>query len=295
MSTAIPRPAAAQTNARHRTWLRVLLVGLLLSVLYAALLFSTGNVHMIPAVVLLGNFLVPVTFVTFFYERRRDSQVTLPAVAGAFCWGGLLGTMLAAFVEHLLLPRAAAGVSLPQAFQVGAVEELAKLLGVLAIAWRWPRDREQDGIILGAAAGMGFAALESSGYAFGQLLGIGAKSGELSVGVAALLFVSTLRGLAAPFGHGVWTALLASVLFREQGGRAGGVRRVVGAYLAVVVLHGLWDGIGDIGALVPVSNPIARIGVMLLVFAVVALGGMLALRRRWREAAGYRAGERGRR
>ena len=80
-------------------------------------------------------------------------------------------------------------------------------------------------------------------------------------------------------------SLAARMYWAQEGYRAGGVIRVVGAYLAVIVLHGLWDGISDIGALVPVSDPAARIGVMVLVFAVVALGGVFTLRRRWREAA----------
>ena len=94
------------------------------------------------------------------------------------------------------------------AFEVGLIEEFAKILGVIVVARHHRHDSEIDGVILGGAAGMGFAALESSGYVFTAFVQSG---GSLS----ALVIVTLLRGLLSPFGHGTWTAILASVLFRE--------------------------------------------------------------------------------
>ncbi len=87
-------------------------------------------------------------------------------------------------------------------------------------------DSEMDGLILGAAVGMGFAALESNGYAFTAFL---ESNGSISTTVG----VTLIRGLLSPLGHGTWTAILASVLFRES--RNGHFRidlQVIGAYLA---------------------------------------------------------------
>lgn len=98
-------------------------------------------------------------------------------------------------------------------------------------------DSELAGLILGAAAGMAFAALESSGYAFSAFLRSG---GSLSL----IVLVTLLRGLLSPLGHGPWTAILAGVLFRESAaGRFHINRTVMGAYLTVAILHGLWDGL----------------------------------------------------
>ncbi len=95
---------------------------------------------------------------------------------------------------------------------------------------------ELAGLILGAAAGMAFAALESSGYAFSAFLRSG---GSLSLTVLGTF----LRGLLSPVGHGPWTAILAGVLFRESaGGRFHINRTVMGTYLTVAILHGLWYG-----------------------------------------------------
>jgi RsiW-degrading membrane proteinase PrsW (M82 family) len=62
--------------------------------------------------------------------------------------------------------------------------------------------------------------------------------------LSALAVVTLLRGLLAPVGHGTWTTILASVLFREGAPNRFRINlSVIGAYLTVVVLHGLWDGL----------------------------------------------------
>jgi hypothetical protein len=59
-----------------------------------------------------------------------------------------------------------------------------------------------------------------------------------------MVFVILLRGVLSLLGHGTWTALLASVLFREGRERHFRLKgKVLGAYVLVVVLHGLWDGL----------------------------------------------------
>jgi hypothetical protein len=56
-----------------------------------------------------------------------------------------------------------------------------------------------------------------------------------------------LRGLLAPVGHGLWTAILGGVLFaasRPEHFRI--TAKVVLAYLGVSILHGLWDSMHSI-------------------------------------------------
>jgi RsiW-degrading membrane proteinase PrsW (M82 family) len=159
------------------------------------------------------------------------------------------------------------------AFEVGLIEEFAKIIGVVVVARHHRHDSEIDGIILGGAAGMGFAALESSGYAFTAFVESG---GSLST----LVLVTLLRGLLSPVGHGTWTAILASVMFREGlPDRFRLDRAVVGAYLTVVVLHGLWDGLPPLVGIL--------LGQGLDVFisqGVVGVVGLAILWYRWREA-----------
>jgi len=254
---------------RHkRAWLRVLGMGFLLYAVGIAILVLTGNSTLFPTVVMIGNFMVPAAFVAFFYERRQLSGLSIQATALSFFWGGVLGGFAASLLEPIFVNQS----SPISAFVIAAIEEAAKILGVLVIARHCRHTSEIDGIIAGAAAGMGFAALESTGYAFNAFL---ASQGSLSTAVA----VTLLRGILAPLGHGVWTAILAGVLFRES--RPGRFRldlRVLGAYLTVVVLHGLWDFVPQLlsGLAVP------GLGVLIAQVSV-GLAGLLILWLRWHE------------
>jgi RsiW-degrading membrane proteinase PrsW (M82 family) len=193
----------------------------------------------------------------------------MPTTVLAFLYGGLLGVLAASILEPLVIHRYSFGA----AFVIGMIEEFVKILGVLVIARRRRHNAEMDGLILGAAAGMGFAALESIGYAFTAFL---TSQGSLSATVA----VTLLRGLLSPVGHGVWTAILTSVLFRESGPKRFHINlKVIGAYLLVVVLHGLWD------ALPGVISTFVSSGVDVFIGQAVVGGiGLFVLWRRWREA-----------
>jgi RsiW-degrading membrane proteinase PrsW (M82 family) len=262
--------AIYESASRGRgAWWHILLIGLALFVAGVLVFGVTGNLNLFPTVALIGNLLVPVGYVAFFYERRHMSQVTLVSIARAFFYGGVLGVFAAALLEPIFIRR----LTFESAFAVGVIEEFAKILGVLVVARHHRHDSEIDGVILGAAAGMGFAALESSGYVFTAFVQSG---GSLS----ALVLVTLLRGLLSPVGHGTWTAILASVLFREgMPNRFRINRAVLGAYLTVVVLHGLWDGVPQL--LTVIAGPGLDV---FLAQGVVGVAGLVILWRRWREA-----------
>lgn len=269
------RTTSSRIKRRLPTW-RVLVLGFLLYLLALAILILTGNPNLFPTVVLIGNFLVPVAYVSFFYGRQRFSDANVPRIASSFLYGGILGTLAAAIVEPLVIRR----FDFQNAFLIGFIEELAKILGVMLIARRRQHHLEIDGFMLGAAAGMGFAAFESTGYAFTAFLESG---GSLSVTVG----VTLLRGLLSPLGHGTWTAILASVMFRESRDRPLTLNlRVLLAFVTVVVLHGLWDGVPPLIA--------ALVGSGIDVFlsqALIGAAGVIVLWLRWREARRQLAAE----
>ncbi|MEZ4656198.1 MAG: PrsW family intramembrane metalloprotease [Caldilineaceae bacterium] len=157
-------------------------------------------------------------------------------------------------------------------FSIAFIEELVKITGVLMIARRLRHDSEIDGIILEAAAGMGFAALESMGYAFTGFLRSG---GSLS----ATVFITMIRGLTAPLGHGTWTAILASVLFREARQNHFHINlKVLGAFVTVVLLHALWDLMPMLAAFFALPG-----AEFYSSEAIVGSIGLFILWRRWRE------------
>src|SRR5947209_5436715 len=192
---------------RGRGWLRALLIGLGLFIATTIVLVLTGNPNLYPTVILIGNFLVPVVFVAFLYDHQHFSSLSLDTVAISFCIGGILGVLGASIIESLLLPVASnptAGLTLSGAFLVGLIEEACKIVAVAFLARRMRHTSQMDGLLLGGAVGMGFAALESTGYAFTAFL---LSNGHISASIA----VTVIRGLFSPFGHGVWTGILGAV------------------------------------------------------------------------------------
>jgi protease PrsW len=250
-------------------WLKVLLIGGVFFLASLIILIITYNSNLFPTVVLIGNFLVPVTYVAFFYERRQYSLLSLPTTAVTFLYGGLLGVLASSILEPIFIHS----LNATSILLVGIIEETAKILGVLVIARRIQHRYEMDGLILGAAAGMGFAALESMGYAFTAFL---ASGGSLT----AAVYVRLLRGILAPVGHGTWTAILAGVLFRES--RQGHFHmdgKVFTAFLGVVILHALWDGLPPIIAIL--FSPGFDV---FIAQAIIGGTGLVVLWLRWREA-----------
>jgi RsiW-degrading membrane proteinase PrsW (M82 family) len=265
----IEQQPAPSVGGRRRYWWRVLLFSFASYVLGITILVFTGNSNIFPTVIMLGSFMVPVAYVVFFYERRSIHETNITATALTFLYGGVLGTFSAALLEPMFVRN----LDFQTAFIIGLIEELSKVVGVLVIARRRRHDSELDGLVLGAAAGMGFAAFESVGYAFTAFLRTGGS-------FSAVVGVTMLRGILSPVGHGTWTSILCGVLFRES--RSSRFRidlRVILTYLTVVVLHGLWDGLpGFLAGLV--SNGIEIIIAQLLVGAA----GLVILWRLWREA-----------
>jgi len=260
---------ADQGPRKKGLWWRVLLTAFLLYLLGLVILTFTGNPNLFPTIVMLGSFMFPAAYVSFFYERRHLSRLSLPTIALSFFYGGLLGVFAASILEPIFVQR----LDIFTAFTIGFIEEFVKILGVLVIARRWGHDSELDGLILGAAAGMGFAALESTGYAFTAFLESG---GSLSATVVVIL----MRGILSPLGHGTWTAILVGTMFREsKTGRFHLNLKVIGAYLTVVILHGLWDGLPGVIAFFTGSGLDVFISQSL-----VGVAGLIILWLRWREA-----------
>ncbi|GAA1797443.1 PrsW family intramembrane metalloprotease [Planosporangium flavigriseum] len=221
---------------RRRPWLRIFISGLGLWVLTVVVTFVTGNPNLVPTLVLLGSFLVPVTFVAWAFERRDTGEITAELILNTFITGGVLGVLAASLLESYLL-HPSPGLFLG----VGLIEEGVKLV---ALAWLSRRLRVKsirDGMILGASVGFGFAAFESAGYAFTALFT------EHGLSLMQVVQTEILRGLLAPVGHGLWTAILGGVLFSPSTRDVYLISdRLVAAYLGVSLLHALWDSMHQI-------------------------------------------------
>jgi RsiW-degrading membrane proteinase PrsW (M82 family) len=253
-----------------KLWQQVLLIAAGLYVIGLATLIATDNPNLFPAVVLVGSFAVPVTFVTFLWENRRFTPISWPEVGLCFVYGGTLSLLLAGILEPIFIRR----LTVANLFLAAGIEEAAKILVLMGLVRFRRHISEENGIIFGAGVGMGFAALESAGYSFTAFLMTG---GSLSLTV----FLTLLRALLSPAGHGTWTAILAGILFLESTPfRFRLTQKVVLAFLAVTLLHGLWN-----------SLPLLLTGWPVVIGQlVVATAGLLILAWLWQQAKRRQAG-----
>jgi RsiW-degrading membrane proteinase PrsW (M82 family) len=220
---------------RRWAWLGVLVTGLILYVVVLRTLVHTQNPNFVPALILLGATVVPLSFLTFAQGRTGRWEVPASVLLIAAFFGGVIGTVVAGTLEYDTLRGLGA---LPMLF-VALIEESAKLIVPVVLLFtvlaRHTRRLPSDGLIIGVASGMGFAALETMGYGFSALLSSQGNIGS----VEQTLFV---RGLTAPAGHTAWTGLTAGALWAMLASPTGKrVLEFIATFVGAVILHTLWD------------------------------------------------------
>jgi RsiW-degrading membrane proteinase PrsW (M82 family) len=270
-------------------WLQVFGWGLLLWAAATGALALTEDSILLPSVVLLGSFLVPVTAIFWFVQRRGESELDAPRLLLAFFAAGVLGLLTAAVLETWLVPA-----RLMPNLWVGLIEEGAKGVGIMLLARGLTRYSVRDGILLGTTVGLGFGAFEASGYTLSYAFDSGAFSLE------EMVSEEVLRAGIAPFCHGVWSGLLGGAIFASKRRLTLGVGLT---FLGVAGLHALWDASSNAAVVVTVliaGTPAQRdelpgelpvpgavspqwlLGtVQWTVMILVALAGVALLHRRW--------------
>ena len=233
----VPRRAGSMWPS----WQRVFLIGLFLWVESVVVTDITGNVNLIPTVVLLGSFLVPVTAIIWYLDHYESPTLSPSRIFYASIVGGVLGILAASLLEAYLLTNGILAY-----VGVGLIEEGVKLAALLLAARGLTRFVTRDGIVLGATVGFAFGALESAGYAFNAL--VVPEGSRVVLSLSSLVQTELVRGVLAPVGHGLWTAILGGILFSASR-RASRLRisgAAIGAYLLVSLLHALWDAMRGI-------------------------------------------------
>jgi protease PrsW len=254
---------------RRWAWAGVLIVGLVLYVIVLRTLVHTQNPNFVPSLLLLGATVVPLAFLTFAQARTGRWQVPGAMLVTAAFFGGVIGVVVAGTLEYDALRGL--GV-LPMLF-VALIEETAKMIVPVLLLFvllaRGGRRLPSDGLVIGVASGMGFAALETMGYGFTALL-----SSQGNVGaVVETLFV---RGLTAPAGHTAWTGLTCGALWALVASPTGRhTLAFAGTFLGAVAMHTAWDTFNGIIAYV--------------ILAVLSLGWLFGALHRYRAFAEHTA------
>jgi RsiW-degrading membrane proteinase PrsW (M82 family) len=249
-------------RSRRWAWLAVLIVGLALYFLVLRTLVHTQNPNFVPAMILLGASVVPASFLTFAQARTGQWQVPASVLLVTAFFGGVIGVVVAGTLEYDALRDLG---TLPMVV-VAVVEESSKLIVpivlLLTVLARHTRRRPSDGLVIGIASGMGFAALETMGYGFTALLQSNGNVGA----VEQTLFI---RGLTSPAGHTAWTGLTCGALWMLAS--APSVRHAlefVATFIGAVALHTAWDTFGSTWAY--------------LVLGVISLGWLTLMLRHYR-------------
>jgi protease PrsW len=191
------------------------------------------NALLIPGLLFVGSFAVPFGSLIFFWEMNAPQNVSLYQTIKLLFSGGLVSLLISlVFFSNTEFLSTFLGAS-----SAGIVEESGKLLAVILLMRNKTRYHWiLNGMLFGAAVGTGFAAFESAGYAFMSL--------EAGFGTAVSIIF--LRGVLAPFGHVVWTAITAASLWRIKGQQPFAWEmlrdpRFVRTFVAVMLLHMLWN------------------------------------------------------
>jgi RsiW-degrading membrane proteinase PrsW (M82 family) len=193
---------------------------------------------------------LPTTAFGIFVVRRMDRNHKEPwrLVLVAAAWGAIVATSLVVWGEtlwessaqHALVPGPGLDTSL--AFMAGILEELAKGLAVLLLflIMRNEFDDVVDGIVYGAAVGLGFNFLESVSY-MTNLYSIFAPEGNGGFAAGIQWYGRQVLGLF--FGHATYTAFIGAGvgIARQLPTTRRKVLAIVAGFIVAIAAHFSWD------------------------------------------------------
>ena len=234
----------ASSTVWPKPWLygRILVAFAIAFLMLHVCCYSFDNLNAYPGVIMLGSFMVPVSVMVFFFELNTPRNISFYTLLKVFLVGGCASLLFTLFLFELF---PVGELDYAGATMVGIIEELGKL-GIVAYFLNKEKNAKYhiNGLLIGAAVGAGFAAFESAGYAFRQLL---------AVGYDGMLDVIFLRAILAPGGHVVWAAMggYAIMLVRKYAGPSPtgflSQSRFWQIFWMPIAMHAVWDMPIDFG------------------------------------------------
>ena len=199
------------------------------------------NTKLLPGLMLIGSFAIPISTLVLFVELNVRRNVSLYMVVRLAFLGGILSLLITHFLPvtiAFLSPLFGNVSGLLGASIAGPLEESAKVLAMVVVASAAKYRYKLNGLLVGAAVGTGFSAFESAGYAFDVILA-GGKVGDMVQNI-------NMRGLLSPFSHIVWSAIAGCALWRVINGQKFKWRmlcdeRFIRLLLVPVILHMIWN------------------------------------------------------
>lgn len=213
MGSHIPAPNRMLSDWQ-KPWLfaRVLIAGLVLSVLIGISCVIFPGYGMLLMLCLLPAFVVPLSVMLFYCEMNIPGNISIYEALLLTLLGGCLSLTVTGIMRTVF-----PGIS-EIAFLAGPLpEELAKCLIVTIFLCRKKYNYGLQGILIGGAVGVGFSAMESAGYAL-QIFDIGIQNAMgTNIIIRSMADILVRRGVLAIGGHVVWAALYGGALALIKG------------------------------------------------------------------------------
>ncbi len=216
-------------------FLRTFIAAAFVYFIFVQVWYQYFNENLIPGLILVGSFAVPVSALIFFFEMNARKNVSLYQVIRLLFLGGIISITVSLvffdMTDNLKLDWLGASIA-------GLAEEPGKLLA-LFIVINSPKYRYTlNGLLFGAAIGTGFAAFESAGYA----LHAGLDSHNMDVMLESIMH----RGMLSPFGHIIWTGMCGAALWKVKGANSFKFEmlqdpRFYRVFIMAILLHMVWN------------------------------------------------------
>ena len=239
---------------------------------FLILLLILATSYGLLAVFFIGIAFVPaLLYLNWFRNFEKHDPEPWGALYQAFFWGAITGIILAGLVNSMLMGIVELAAGATVAIVVGAViiapfvEEFLKALGMMRAGVKEEVDEVEDGLVYGAACGLGFAATENLMYG----LEFGGGAGGVTLIIVMRTFSATLvHASATSFtGHGLSQRFVHGASWRV----------VAKYYLMAVGLHAFWNGMMTLS----IYDVLPGIG---FIFAlIVAIGTLQFSRNKIRE------------
>lgn len=238
--TAKTTPEPGQISAGWpRPWLytRVALFLLVPLVMLQIAWVLFKNIHMLPGIIFLGSFFVPVTVLFLFFEMDAPRNIGFIDVLMIFFLGGC-ASLLLTLILYAVAPSSAQ-TRIHAAVITGIIEEAGKF-GITAFYVHRNAKCKYilNGLLAGGAIGAGFAAFESAGYAFAVLLATRDYN--------SMLANIYQRALLAPGGHVAWAGITGAALMIALAHKPFTTevltdKKLVSFFLIAVAMHATWN------------------------------------------------------
>src|SRR6266704_2994744 len=230
-------------------------------------------------ILFIAAFALPLVYLVIIRNSPRYGREPWRTVLKTFAWGAVFSVIIAIILSVLFIVVLGQIQPLNDFFArrfqedpttlIGAllvapiVEEAAK--GVGATAGRRQTQSKTDGLVYGAAAGLGFSATENLVYALAALLVPG-------VGPSGSLVVVAVRSFSSTFLHASSTAVMGYGLAKSW--LSGNTWALLPFYFVAVVMHATFNLFSTLALTYgdhndPVAETLAFLGAV--TFAIVAI------------------------